>query len=264
MIGQNAAMIISAITRRPSPHMSDCELTHLSRTPIDAAEAERQHTAYRAALAACGIAVAALPPLDGHPDCAFVEDTAICLPELFVICRPGAASRLGEVASVAAVLPADRPQHIIEAPATIEGGDVLVAGKTIFVGRSTRTNAAGIAALAQATGSFGYRVVAVEVPGALHLKTAATALAPDLLLTNPAWVDVAAFGDLRHIAVSQAERFASNILSVNGQVFMHAGMPQTAAAITAAGFAVTALDVSEFAKAEAGLTCLSLLVPAVG
>ena len=257
-------MIISAITRRPSPQMSDCELTHLSRTPIDAAEAERQHSSYRAALAACGIAVTALPPLDGHPDCAFVEDTAICLPELFVICRPGAASRLGEVASVTTVLPTDRPQHILQSPATIEGGDVLVAGKTIFVGRSTRTNAAGIAALDAATAPFGYQVVAVEVPGALHLKTAATALAPDLLLVNPAWVDVAAFGDVRHIAVSAGEQFASNILSVNGAVFMHAGLPQTAAAITAAGFAVTPLDVSEFAKAEAGLTCLSLLVPGVG
>lgn len=257
-------MITSAITRRPSPHMSDCELTHLTRTPIDAAAADQQHAAYAAALAACGIDVTTLPPLDGHPDCAFVEDTALCLPELFVICRPGATSRLGEVASVAAVLPTDRPHRTIAAPATLEGGDVLVAGKTIFVGRSTRTNAAGIAALAAATAPFGYRVVAVEVPGALHLKTAATALAPDLLLVNPAWVDVTAFGDVRHIAVSKAERFASNILSVNGQVFMHADMPQTAAAITAAGFAVTALDVSEFAKAEAGLTCLSLLVPGVG
>ena len=257
-------MIVHAITRRPSRQMSDCELTHLSRTPIDADVADQQHDAYCAALAACDIAITILPRLTGHPDCAFVEDTALCLPEVFVICRPGANSRLGEVASVAAVLPADRPHRTILAPATLEGGDVLVAGKTIFVGRSTRTNAAGIAALVAATAPFGYRVVAVAVPGALHLKTAATALAPDLLLINPAWVDVTAFGDVRHIAVSKAEGFASNILSVNGQVFMHAGMPQTAKSIAMARFSVTPIDVSEFAKAEAGLTCLSLLVPAVG
>ncbi len=257
-------MIVSAITRRPSPQMSDCELTHLSRTPIDAAEAERQHAAYRAALAGAGVSVTDLPARAGHPDCSFVEDTAICLPELFVICRPGAASRLGEVASVAAVLPGDRPQRRIEAPATLEGGDVLVAGKTIFVGRSTRTNKEGIGALAAATAPFGYRVVAVEVPGALHLKTAATALAPDLLLVNPAWVDVEAFGGVHHIAVAGDEPFASNILSVNERIFMHAGMPRTAEAIAAAGFAVTPLDVSEFAKAEAGLTCLSLLILKAG
>ena len=249
-----------AITRWPSPAMAEAELTHMARVPIDLALAGAQHAAYCAALAAAGCVVAELPVLAGHPDCAFVEDVAVILPEAVILCRPGAESRRGEAAAIVAALPTDRPLHRVEAPGTIDGGDVLVVGRDIFIGLSSRTNAEAIAAVTAATAGFGYKVIAVPVPGALHLKTAVTALADDLLVINPAWVDGAVFGR-RLLTVDPAEPFGANVLHAGTGMFHAAASPLTRARIIAAGFAVTPIDISEFAKAEAGLTCLSLIVP---
>jgi len=250
-----------AITRRPSPRLAECELTHMAREPIDAGLAERQHAAYRAALAACGLAVVDLPALDEHPDGCFVEDVAIALPELFVLTRPGAASRRGEVDALAACLGDDRPVERLAGPATLDGGDVLAIGRHLFVGRSTRTNEAGVAALAAIVRRHGYSVTAIEVPGALHLKTAATALADDLVLINPAWVPPDRFAPMRHLAVAADEPFAGNSLRAGRRIVMQASHARTAETIGRTGFAVDLVDISEFAKAEAGLTCMSILVP---
>ncbi len=247
---------IHALTRLPGP-LDRAELTHIDRVPVDMARAVAQHAAYRAALERAGASVTVLPALDAFPDCCFVEDTAVILPELVIRTRPGAASRQGEVAEIAPHLPGDRPQFTVTAPGTLDGGDALVVGRDIFIGLTLRSNAAAVAQVAEAAGRHGYRVTGVPLAKALHLKTAVSALADDLVLVNTDWLDPAIFGR-RHIASAPGEPFAGNSLTVGATVF-HATGPATLARIAAAGFAVEFLDISEFAKAEAGLTCLSLV-----
>ena len=256
-------MTVKILTRLPSPHMAKAELTHLERVPIDMVLAQEQHRAYRTALSATGAEIVALPALDSHPDCTFVEDVLISLPELSILTRPGAVSRQGEVQAVAMALPVDRPSHQISAPGTLDGGDVLWIGKTLFVGLSTRTNRDGIAQLTSAVRPHGYNVEVVTVPGALHLKTAVTALSGDLLLINPNWVDQNAFSDWHRIQVDQSEPFSGNSLSIDGNIFMQASHQKTAAKVLAQGCNLELIDISEFAKAEAGLTCLSVLLPSM-
>ncbi len=247
------------LTRTPGDDLGAGELTHLERVAIDPVRARVQHAAYCALLAESGADVVTLPPLAGHPDAVFVEDGLIALPEVAVLTRPGAASRRGEVDSLEGALPRGLIVERIAAPGTIDGGDVLCVDKTIFVGRSTRTNAEGIAALAKIVAPHGYRVVPVEVGGALHLKTAVTALAPDLLLCNPRWVDTAQFEGPRTIAVDEREPFAANTLPIGSRTIVSAAHPRTEALVEAAGFKTVAVDVSELAKAEAGLTCMSVI-----
>jgi dimethylargininase len=253
--------MIHALTRLPSPALPDCELTHIAREPIDLARAGAQHAAYRAALEKAGAQITVLPALAGYPDSCFVEDTAVILPELVIRTRPGALSRQGEVSEIAPHLPADRPHVTIAAPGTIDGGDVLVVGKDIFIGLTARSNADGVRQFREAAARFGYRTIGVPLAGALHLKTAASALADDLVLVNTDWLDPGIFGR-RHIASAPGEPFAANSLTVGSTVF-HAAGSATAARIAAAGFTVVELDISEFAKAEAGLTCLSLVFQTV-
>ncbi|WP_304166545.1 dimethylarginine dimethylaminohydrolase family protein [Phenylobacterium aquaticum] len=255
--------MIPVIVRALSPRMADGERTHLGRAPIDMALALVQHEAYAAALTAAGGQVTVLAADDLLADCAFVEDVAVVLPELSLVCRPGAASRRPEAAQVAPFLPADRPRVDLAA-GTLDGGDVLVVGRRIFVGLSTRTSPEGLAAFEAAVAPHGYAVIGVPVPGALHLKTAATALGPDRLLVNPAWVEPAAFEGFAILEVAEDEPFAANTLSLAGTLFTQAGAPGTFERLTRAGYAPVALEISEFAKAEAGLTCLSLIVPALG
>lgn len=253
--------MIHALTRLPSPALPACELTHISREPIDLARADAQHTLYRAALEQAGAVVTLLPALADYPDSCFVEDTSVILPELVIRTRPGALSRQGEVALIAPHLPADRPHVTIAAPGTLDGGDVLVVGKDIFIGLTARSNAEAVAQVAAAVGKFGYRITGVPLAGALHLKTAASALADDLVLVNTDWLDPAIF-ECRHIASAPAEPFAANSLTIGNTVF-HAMGEATLARIAAAGFDARFLDISEFAKAEAGLTCLSLVFQTV-
>lgn len=244
--------------------MDGVELTYLERSPIDPARAVAQHAAYEAALTASAIPVHHLPALPGHPDCAFVEDVAVSLPECIVLCRPGAESRQGEVASVAAALPDDRPRYAIASPGTIDGGDVLTVGRTLHVGRSHRTSDAAIRQLAGIVATYGYRVEAVEVRGALHLKTAVTAPAEGVLVANRRWVSLDAFDAVTVVEVPETEPFGANTLPVGkDRALVHSGAPVTAERLSACGVDVTCVDIGEFGKAEAGLTCLSIVVPAV-
>ena len=253
--------MIRAILRRPSSAMEGGERTHMDRASIDPALALAQHDAYAAALKATGAQVTVLEGAEDLPDCAFVEDVALTLPELCVVLNPGATSRRGEVAAVAAVLPHDRPIVRLSA-GTMDGGDVLVVGRRIFAGLSTRTSREGIEALMAAVAPHGYQVMAVPVPGALHLKTAVTALDAETLAINSDWIDVGSFAGFRQIAAAAGEPFGGNTLTVGGRLFVQAATPRTAEAFAAAGFAPHALEIGEFAKAEAGLTCLSLILPA--
>jgi dimethylargininase len=250
-----------AITRRPGPDLTRVELTHLPRVAIDPLAAEAQHRAYRGAIAALGLELLDLPALPGFPDAVFVEDALIALPEVFVVCRPGAASRAGEVASLEAAAPRDRAIRRLAPPARLDGGDVLRIGRTLYVGLSSRSNAAAADQLRSLLAPFGYGVEAVGLAGALHLKTAVTAPDEETLLFNPAWVDPALFGARRRIEVAPPEPFAANALAVAGRVFVQAAHPRTAERLDQAGFVVEAIDTSELAKAEAGLTCMSVIVP---
>lgn len=248
-----------AIVRSPGPALARCELTYLAREPIDVEKAEAQHIAYGAALREAGVDVRVLPAGDAWPDAAFVEDAAVVLDDLAIIARPGSESRRGEVATVAAELARRRRLREIEPPGTLDGGDVLVIDHRIFVGLSSRTNPSGFAQVAQIAGGHGYRTTAVPVAGCLHLKTAVTALDPSTLLINPDWLDAAAFSDFRQFRVSAGEPFAANTLTLDGLTWVSARWTRTRDMLEKKGFETRPLDISEFEKAEAGLTCLSLV-----
>src|SRR4051794_26235276 len=182
--------MLVAYTRAVSATLADCELTHLPREPLDVGRAMLEHHAYEKLLAQLGITVRHLMPTPELPDAVFVEDTAVVLDEIAVITRPGAPSRRPETASVAAVLATHRPLVFIEAPATLDGGDVLVAGRRVYVGLSTRTNSEAVAQLTGALLPHDYAVIPVEFTGCLHLKSAVTQVDAETLLLNPDWVDI--------------------------------------------------------------------------
>ena len=186
--------MLVALTRSVPPSIDRCELTHLEREPIDYARAVREHAAYEGALRTLGCRVERLPDLADDPDSVFVEDTAVVFDQVAVIARPGADSRRGEVESTARALAAHRPLARIDAPGTLDGGDVLVTPGRVFVGVSGRTNTDGVRQLAAILAPHGIEVIAVPVTGCLHLKSAVTLLrAPRTLLINAAWVDPSHF-----------------------------------------------------------------------
>jgi dimethylargininase len=249
-----------ALVREVSPEIAGCELTHLDRTPIDPARAASQHAAYVAALAESGCEVCWVTPAPRLPDSVFVEDTAVVLDRLAVITRPGAASRRAEVGPVAAALEALRTLGRIVNPGTLDGGDVLQVGRTLYVGETPRSNAAGIAQLRALAAPAGYEVRAVPVRGCLHLKSAVTSLDEHTLLINRDWTDPAAFREYRLVDIDRSEPFAANALALGATVIHAAEFPRTRERIRDAGFQVRAVQASELAKAEGGVTCCSLIV----
>jgi dimethylargininase len=248
-----------ALTHIPSPDMGECQLTFVARAPIDHAQALRQHTDYCRVLRECGAEVRVLDVNRDRPDGAFIEDAAVVLDEVAVLASMGTAARRLELSGIEAELRNYRTVQRIEAPATLEGGDVLRIGRTLLVGLSSRTNAAGANALETLVRPHGYVVVRVQVSGCLHLKTAVTALDDERLLINPAWLDLRSLSGYELIAVSEDEPWAANTLRVGHSVCVAAGHPRTTERIAALGFEVRTIDLSEFAKAEGGVTCLSLL-----
>jgi dimethylargininase len=248
-----------ALTREPARDMSACELTYLGRQPVDVARATEQHRGYRQALEECGARVVTLPAIDELPDSVFVEDTAIVLDELAVLTSPGVASRRPEVRANAPEIARFRPVVQIQLPATIEGGDVLRVGHKLYVGLSPRTNLAGVAALSALVAPYGYEVRTVALRDCLHLKSGCTAVGDETILANPDWIDASVFRDYEIVAVHADEPWAANALRVGAQVCVGAPFPRTAEMLARGGYDVRAVDVSEFAKAEGGLTCMSLL-----
>jgi len=249
-----------AITRGPSRRLPECELSFLERQPIDVERARLQHRAYQDAIRAAGLHVVDLPALNDLPDSSFVEDTAIVLDELAVIAPMGAESRRPESAAMAGALASYRPVTRLSAPATLDGGDVLRVGKTLYVGQTPRTNAASVDQLCARLAPLGYQVVPVPVTKCLHLKSACARLDDDTVLINPDWIDPATFGDARIVTVADEEPWGANALSLGDRVIFPASEPKTRALVEQLGFATTAVDVSEFQKAEAGVTCLSLIL----
>ncbi|MGK2961697.1 MAG: dimethylarginine dimethylaminohydrolase family protein [Gemmatimonadaceae bacterium] len=254
--------MLIALTRCVPPTIGDCELTHLEREPIDQARAVEQHSRYEEALAAAGCIVRPLPPLPDLPDSVFVEDTAVVLPELAITTRPGAESRRPEVESVAYALGPYRQLAFIEPPGTIDGGDVLRVGSTIFVGESGRTNLHGVQQLSQLVSPHGYLVRSLAVSGCLHLKSAVTRVAEDVILINPAWVDATQFAALDRIEVHPDEPFAANALLVGGSVVYSTTFVETARRLERSGVELRLVEIDELAKAEGALTCCSIVFEA--
>ena len=244
-----------AFTRAVSPRLAECETTQAER--VDVARAVAQHAAYEQALRNAGCDVRRLPSLDEFPDGVFVEDTALLLGEHAVILRPGAASRAGETESTGAGLAGHFRLHRL-ASGQVDGGDVLRIGRTLYVGISTRTDLAGIRALGELVAPLGYAVVPVPVAGGLHLKSAVTAL-NEVLVHNPAWVAPHHFTGTEPLAVAPGEPLGGNVLLAGETVIAAADSPRTAEALAARGFAVVTIDISEMRKADAALTCMSLV-----
>jgi dimethylargininase len=251
-----------ALTHVVPEGINDCELSFREREPIDLERARAQHADYCRMLGECGFVVAQLNVNARHPDGVFIEDTAVVVDELAVLARPGVESRRGEVEGMEPVLARYRPLARITAPATLEGGDVLRIGRLLFVGRSARTNGEGIAQLDHLLCPHGYRVVPVAMEGCLHLKSAVTALDDRTLLACPGGFDPEPFAGFTVIEAHEDEPESANALRAGGFVCLHAGFRRTVERVRAAGFAVKTVDVSELLKAESGLTCSSILIPA--
>jgi dimethylargininase len=249
-----------AIIRPVSKRIVDCELTHLAREPIDYDRAVTQHTEYERALEQRGCEIVRVPAAHDMPDAVFVEDVAVVVDEIAVMTRPGATSRRDEGRAIEPVLARYRPIARINAPGTLDGGDVLRVGKQFFVGRTSRTNEDGIAQLRALVAEFGYEVTAMTVEGCLHLKSAVTAVGENLLLGNGAWVNRRAFGDMDWIEVDAREPQAANALWVHGGVIYPRAFVHTADVLRRHVTTLDLVDASELAKAEGGVTCCSLIL----
>jgi dimethylargininase len=239
--------------------MQACERTFVDELPIDYELACRQHGNYCQVLSSVGLSVQTLDANLELPDCAFVEDPAIVLDEAAILTSMGADSRVAELKTIATELEKVRRVLPIHRPARLEGGDVLRVGRTLLVGISSRTNEAGALALADLARPYGYLVKTVKVTGSLHLKTACTALPDNRLLVNPNWIDISQLGDYDLIAVPTDEPWGANTLPVSNQIIMPAAHQQTQGLLADLGFDLRPIDISEFAKAEGGVTCLSLV-----
>ncbi len=251
--------MLTAFTRGVSARIAECELTFIDRLPIDFERAVQQHQRYEEMLRSLGVEVRQIPADNQCPDCCFLEDTAVVLDELAVLTRPGSEARRHEVAGVAPVIRQHRDVVNIEAPATLEGGDVLRVGRDLFVGITTRTTDEGIRALQKYVEPHGYRVHAVNVPGALHLKSVCTAVDEHTILGDARRVNLSPFSKYDVVQVPAEEWMAANVLLVKGTVCMHSGFRETISLLKKRGHEVRTVDISEFLKAEAGLTCMSLI-----
>jgi dimethylargininase len=250
-----------AITREVSPRFDECEITHIDRSPIDLHIAQAQHQGYVQTLKELGCEVIELPAEAHLPDSVFVEDTAFILAEVAVITRPGADSRKPETESIARSLQPYRELLFIREPATVDGGDVLVLNKDVFVGMSTRSNQVAVGQINTLLEKLGYRAQQVELRDCLHLKSAVTRVDAKTLLINPNWVATEQFPGFDLIEVDPAEPFAANCLPINGEIIFPAAFPKTRANLEARGYKIRTVQVDELAKAEGAVTCCSLIIP---
>jgi dimethylargininase len=252
-------MSLTAITRDVSSFINDCELSFHARRPIDVAKAASQHKAYRDCLAELGVRIISLAAEPGLPDSVFVEDPAVVLDEVAIISNMGVPSRRPEAASLAEALSRHRPLKFLTEPATLDGGDVLRVGRSVFVGLSRRTNRQGFEQLTDLLGAHHYRVEPVEVGGCLHLKSACSYIGNETVLVNRAWFDAGRLRQFELLDVPEDEPAAGNALLIDNVVILPASFPKTRALLEERRFCVRAIDVSELQKAEAGMTCCSLI-----
>lgn len=253
-------MPLTAIVREVSSSINDCELSFHARQPIDVPNAIAQHKAYQDCLAELGVRIVSLPAEPGLPDAVFVEDPAVVVDEVAIISNMGAPSRRPEAQSLANALSRYRPLKFLAQPATLDGGDVLRIERSVFIGLSRRTNREGIAQLRDLLGPLSYRVQPIEVRGCLHLKSACSYIGNDTVLVNRSWIDPEPLSGFDLIDIPEEEPAAANALLVNGVVIIPASFPKTRALLEKQGFQVRTINVSELQKAEAGVTCTSLIL----
>lgn len=249
---------LTALVRPPTATFLRALSRKEKRTPIDFRLALRQHRYYVETLISLGVKVQMLEPLDAFPDSTFIEDNVIVLDDVALLTSMSEPSRRGETLHLKAALERHRQIKMLEPPVFVDGGDVLQVNSTIFVGQSTRTNPLAVEAIAKFTDR---PVVPVAVEGALHLKSAVGCLTGELLLIDPERVDPAPFKNHSCIEVARGESNAANCLTINGTVLMPRDYPKTRALVEQRGLEVRAMPVSEFEKADGGLTCLSVLIP---
>ena len=254
--------MLTALTRAVSRSLASCELTWLPRSIIDLDLANEQHKQYEQSLAAMGIRVISLPEQPEMPDAVFVEDPLLVFDEIAIVTRMGSPSRRAESASLAEAITPFRSVRTLLEPATLEGGDVMCIGRDVFVGLSSRTNEAGVEQLIRELQPFGYRVRPVEVRGCLHLKSACCSMGDGKILANSAWLDIAPLRDYQIVEVAPDEPGAANILRIGDAVLMPAAFPQTQEIVRNEGLAVRTVDISELMKAEAAITCSSVIFEA--
>jgi dimethylargininase len=251
--------MLTAITRAVSPAINQCELSFHERRPIDLDRCIAQHSAYEECLKLLGVTVVSLAAEPTLPDSVFVEDAAVVLDEIAVITRMGAPSRRPESAGLAETISRFRRVEFLKEPATLEGGDVLRIGRRLFIGMTARTNVEGIDQMKRLVQPYGFAVESIEVRHCLHLKSACSSVGNDAVLMNSNWIDRERFAKFEIIEVDPLEPGAANVLLVNDQVIMPSNFPRTAATLDDRGFEIQPLDVSELQKAEAGVTCCSLI-----
>ena len=252
-------MPLTAIVREVSSSINDCELSFHARERIDVANAIAQHQAYQDCLTELGVRLISLPAESGLPDAVFVEDPAVVVNEVAIISNMGAPSRRPEATSLAKALARYRPLEFLTEPATLDGGDVLRIGRSVFVGLSRRTNRDGIDQLSRLLAPYGYRVQLIAVSGCLHLKSACSHIGKDTILVNRSWIDAGPLSGFELLDVPEEEPAAANALLVNDVVIIPANFPKTRALLEQRGFRVKPIDVSELQKAEASVTCTSLI-----
>jgi len=246
-----------ALVRKPGPDFIHAISGHPQKHRIDTKRALNQHGQYVRALQQAGARVVTLESLDEFPDSPFVEDTAVIFDQEALICLMQEKSRRGEVESVAKEIGNHRAITYLKPPATLDGGDVLMTDEVIYVGQSTRTNGQAVTALQDCCGK---PCVPVAVHRGLHLKSSVSFLGGHLVLIDPASVETSAFKKFEWIEVNEEERYAANCLTLGKFVLLPAGFPQLAKKIRAHGYEVIELEMSEFEKADGGVTCLSLII----
>jgi len=248
-----------AITRRPAASVINGLRAEDIGTP-DLTRMLEAHAHYVATLKSTGAEVIELPPVEAFPDALFVEDTTLCLPQGAVMMRPGAPSRLGEVAEMAPTIRSVYDDvRDIKGPGHIEGGDILVTGREILVGRSDRTDAAGVAELAEIVADWGHTLREVFTPpGVLHFKTDCSLLDGETILSTKRLDASGCFEGYRVLHVAEGEEAAANSIRFNNLVLAPAGFPRTAEMLRENGYDVVEIDNRDCAKLDGGMSCLSL------
>ena len=251
--------MLMALTRAVSRSLVSCELTFHTRRPIDIELAISQHEAYEQALRDLGVQVISLPEEAELPDAVFVEDPLVVVDEVAIVTRMGAASRRAESESLAGAIARYRPVRRLRETATLEGGDVMRIGRDVFVGLSSRTNADGVEQLGAELGPLGYRVAGVPVTGCLHLKSACCSLGDGRILANREWIDAAPLAGYEIVDVPAGEPAGANVLRIGDSAIMPDCFPGTAGIVRGFGLEVLTVDISELMKAEAAVTCSSVI-----
>lgn len=251
--------MLTAITRCVDPSIIDCELEFVQRQVIDFDKAADQHRNYQLCLANLGIRVISLPAEPGLPDAVFVEDPAVILPETAVITTMGSDARRKEIEGLVSVIGQFRSLHWLRPPATLEGGDVMQVGSELFVGVSSRTNKSGVEQLSGLLTPFGYRIHPVPVHGCLHLKTGCCYLGDNVIIANRAWVNLEQLHNFTILDTPVEEPWAANVIVVQDKVIIPSHHPRLTSMLKNRSWTTVNVDVSELAKAEAGLTCMSLI-----